>query len=160
MYIFTTVLWQEIRCTIRVFVSLLHLASADNASKVEWNDLQISSIGYSRAFAFIRDVSPLTLNLYSCRVGCSLQMINFGSLHKWRLDQPCFFIVCLITTKFYRLLYYFLNVHRSLTLSSCLLLQALLHSVPVGKMVVLDLFADVKPIWSRSDHFYGIPYIW
>jgi hypothetical protein len=58
------------------------------------------------------------------------------------------------------LLYYFLNVRRSLTLSSCLLLQALLHSVPVGKMVVLDLFADVKPIWSRSDHFYGIPYIW
>lgn len=39
-------------------------------------------------------------------------------------------------------------------------MKALLHSVPVGKMVVLDLFADVKPIWSRSDHFYGIPYIW
>ncbi|KAG6551071.1 hypothetical protein Mapa_007306 [Marchantia paleacea] len=38
--------------------------------------------------------------------------------------------------------------------------QALLHSVPVGQMVVLDLFADVEPVWQRSDHFYGIPYIW
>jgi len=39
-------------------------------------------------------------------------------------------------------------------------MKALLHSVPIGKMVVLDLFADVKPIWLQSDHFYGIPYIW
>uniref|UniRef100_A0A7I4B8L3 Alpha-N-acetylglucosaminidase n=1 Tax=Physcomitrium patens TaxID=3218 RepID=A0A7I4B8L3_PHYPA len=39
-------------------------------------------------------------------------------------------------------------------------MKALLHSVPVGRMVVLDLFADVKPMWSRSDHFYGVPYIW
>ncbi|CAK9870707.1 unnamed protein product [Sphagnum jensenii] len=39
-------------------------------------------------------------------------------------------------------------------------MQALLHSVPVGKMIVLDLFADVKPVWQRSNHFYGIPYIW
>ncbi|KAL3681211.1 hypothetical protein R1sor_024167 [Riccia sorocarpa] len=40
------------------------------------------------------------------------------------------------------------------------LMQALLHSVPVGKMLVLDLFADVKPVWKRSDQFYGVPYIW
>ncbi|OAE21643.1 hypothetical protein AXG93_2619s1110 [Marchantia polymorpha subsp. ruderalis] len=39
-------------------------------------------------------------------------------------------------------------------------MKALLHSVPVGQMIVLDLFADVKPVWQRSDHFYGIPYIW
>ncbi|CAM6109929.1 unnamed protein product [Calypogeia fissa] len=38
--------------------------------------------------------------------------------------------------------------------------QALLHSVPVGKMVVLDLFAEVKPVWQRTNHFYGVPYIW
>ncbi|VAI22264.1 unnamed protein product [Triticum turgidum subsp. durum] len=37
---------------------------------------------------------------------------------------------------------------------------ALLHSVPIGKMMVLDLFADVKPIWQTSSQFYGVPYIW
>ncbi|KAH9720041.1 alpha-N-acetylglucosaminidase [Citrus sinensis] len=40
------------------------------------------------------------------------------------------------------------------------LMQALLHSVPLGKLVVLDLFAEVKPIWSTSKQFYGVPYIW
>ncbi|XP_031504015.1 alpha-N-acetylglucosaminidase isoform X2 [Nymphaea colorata] len=39
-------------------------------------------------------------------------------------------------------------------------MKALLHSVPFGKMVVLDLFADVKPIWLRASQFYGTPYIW
>ncbi|KAI4303870.1 hypothetical protein MLD38_039456 [Melastoma candidum] len=39
-------------------------------------------------------------------------------------------------------------------------MKALLHSVPLGRMVVLDLFAEVKPIWSTSEQFYGVPYIW
>ncbi|KAK4285477.1 hypothetical protein QN277_002171 [Acacia crassicarpa] len=39
-------------------------------------------------------------------------------------------------------------------------MEALLHSVPFGKMIVLDLFADVKPIWKSSFQFYGTPYIW
>ncbi|KAL3815103.1 hypothetical protein ACJIZ3_016371 [Penstemon smallii] len=39
-------------------------------------------------------------------------------------------------------------------------MKALLHSVPVGKMIVLDLFADIKPIWKSSSQFYGTPYIW
>ncbi|CAJ1958891.1 unnamed protein product [Sphenostylis stenocarpa] len=39
-------------------------------------------------------------------------------------------------------------------------IKALLHSVPFGKMIVLDLFADVKPIWKSSFQFYGTPYIW
>eukprot|EP00249_Psilotum_nudum_P007291 c20452_g1_i1 orf=225-2597(-) len=39
-------------------------------------------------------------------------------------------------------------------------MKALLKSVPLGKLVVLDLFADVKPIWQTSDNFYGTPYIW
>ncbi|OIT40585.1 PREDICTED: alpha-N-acetylglucosaminidase [Nicotiana attenuata] len=39
-------------------------------------------------------------------------------------------------------------------------MEALLHSVPRGKMIVLDLFADVKPIWKSSSEFYGTPYIW
>ncbi|KAG8488200.1 hypothetical protein CXB51_018538 [Gossypium anomalum] len=40
------------------------------------------------------------------------------------------------------------------------LMQALLHSVPLGKLVVLDLYAEVKPIWISSEQFYGVPYIW
>ncbi|WOL12149.1 hypothetical protein Cni_G20914 [Canna indica] len=39
-------------------------------------------------------------------------------------------------------------------------MKALLHSVPIGRMVVLDLFAEVKPIWTTSEQFYGVPYIW
>ncbi|RDY04290.1 Alpha-N-acetylglucosaminidase, partial [Mucuna pruriens] len=39
-------------------------------------------------------------------------------------------------------------------------MKALLHSVPLGKMIVLDLFADAKPIWKTSFQFYGTPYIW
>ncbi|KAJ6418316.1 hypothetical protein OIU84_001654 [Salix udensis] len=38
--------------------------------------------------------------------------------------------------------------------------KALLHSVPIGRLVVLDLFAEVKPIWITSEQFYGVPYIW
>ncbi|XWS48114.1 hypothetical protein CRYUN_Cryun13aG0045200 [Craigia yunnanensis] len=34
-------------------------------------------------------------------------------------------------------------------------MKALLHSVPLGKLVVLDLFAEVKPIWITSEQFYG-----
>ncbi|KAF9623317.1 hypothetical protein IFM89_000806 [Coptis chinensis] len=39
-------------------------------------------------------------------------------------------------------------------------MKALLHSVPIGKLVVLDLFAEVKPLWITSEQFYGVPYIW
>ncbi|CAK7328991.1 unnamed protein product [Dovyalis caffra] len=39
-------------------------------------------------------------------------------------------------------------------------MKALLHSVPMGKLVVLDLFAEVNPIWISSEQFYGVPYIW
>ncbi|KAL1188934.1 Alpha-N-acetylglucosaminidase [Cardamine amara subsp. amara] len=39
-------------------------------------------------------------------------------------------------------------------------MKALLHSVPSGKMIVLDLYAEVKPIWNTSTQFYGTPYIW
>ncbi|OAY30937.1 alpha-N-acetylglucosaminidase [Manihot esculenta] len=39
-------------------------------------------------------------------------------------------------------------------------MKALLHSVPLGRLVVLDLFAEVKPIWITSEQFYGVPYIW
>ncbi|XP_072090950.1 alpha-N-acetylglucosaminidase [Arachis hypogaea] len=39
-------------------------------------------------------------------------------------------------------------------------MKALLHSVPIGKLVILDLYAEVKPIWITSGQFYGVPYIW
>ncbi|KAL5722320.1 alpha-N-acetylglucosaminidase [Ranunculus cassubicifolius] len=39
-------------------------------------------------------------------------------------------------------------------------IKALLHSVPIGKLVVLDLFAEVIPLWTTSEQFYGVPYIW
>ncbi|KAG0483644.1 hypothetical protein HPP92_011728 [Vanilla planifolia] len=39
-------------------------------------------------------------------------------------------------------------------------MKALLHSVPIGKMIVLDLFADVIPIWKTSSQFHGVPYVW
>ncbi|CAN0917314.1 NAGLU [Linum grandiflorum] len=38
--------------------------------------------------------------------------------------------------------------------------KALLHSVPFGKMIVLDLFAESKPIWESSSQFYDTPYVW
>ncbi|KAM3318990.1 alpha-N-acetylglucosaminidase isoform X1 [Capsicum chacoense] len=39
-------------------------------------------------------------------------------------------------------------------------MKALLHSVPLGKLIVLDLYAEVKQIWATSKQFYGTPYIW
>ncbi|XP_074380396.1 alpha-N-acetylglucosaminidase-like isoform X2 [Apium graveolens] len=54
---------------------------------------------------------------------------------------------------------FFFNRAYSLGLYSTFL-EALLHYVPVGKMVVLDLFAEVLSIWTISEQFYGVPYIW
>ncbi|XP_020641296.3 alpha-N-acetylglucosaminidase [Pogona vitticeps] len=38
--------------------------------------------------------------------------------------------------------------------------QALLHGVPLGRMIVLDLFAESKPVFSWTESFYGQPFIW
>ena len=27
-------------------------------------------------------------------------------------------------------------------------------------MIVLDLYAEIRPIWKKSDSFYGQPFIW
>ena len=27
-------------------------------------------------------------------------------------------------------------------------------------MIVLDLYAEVEPVWSRTESFYGQPFIW
>eukprot|EP00164_Ancoracysta_twista_P012210 GFYU01019105.1.p1 GENE.GFYU01019105.1~~GFYU01019105.1.p1 ORF type:complete len:777 (+),score=252.94 GFYU01019105.1:67-2397(+) len=39
-------------------------------------------------------------------------------------------------------------------------IQGLLSGVPDDKMMILDLFAEVNPIWSRTENFYGKSYIW
>ncbi|XP_052776369.1 alpha-N-acetylglucosaminidase-like isoform X2 [Mya arenaria] len=39
-------------------------------------------------------------------------------------------------------------------------IQAYLTAVPQGKMIVLDLFAETSPIYSRTKSFYGQPFIW
>jgi alpha-N-acetylglucosaminidase len=38
--------------------------------------------------------------------------------------------------------------------------KALLSSVPDDKMIILDLAAEVEPIWKRTEAFYGKPWIW
>lgn len=39
-------------------------------------------------------------------------------------------------------------------------IQALLHGVPQGRMIVLDLFADSIPAFNFTKSFYGQPFIW
>ncbi|XP_061562460.1 alpha-N-acetylglucosaminidase isoform X1 [Phycodurus eques] len=39
-------------------------------------------------------------------------------------------------------------------------IQALLHGVPLGRMIVLDLFAETEAIFSYTESFYGQPFIW
>lgn len=38
--------------------------------------------------------------------------------------------------------------------------KALLTSVPQGRMIVLDLFSEVKPAYNFTESFYGQPFIW
>ncbi len=38
--------------------------------------------------------------------------------------------------------------------------KALLKAVPDDHMIVLDLAAEIEPIWKRTDSFYGKPWIW
>uniref|UniRef100_A0A8C3SJC3 Alpha-N-acetylglucosaminidase n=1 Tax=Chelydra serpentina TaxID=8475 RepID=A0A8C3SJC3_CHESE len=38
--------------------------------------------------------------------------------------------------------------------------RALLGGVPSGRMIVLDLFAESKPVYQRTESFYGQPFIW
>ena len=32
--------------------------------------------------------------------------------------------------------------------------------VPLGRMIVLDMMADIEPFWSRTESFFGQPFIW
>jgi len=39
-------------------------------------------------------------------------------------------------------------------------IEALLKAVPDDKMILLDLAAEIEPIWKRTNAFYGKPWIW
>ena len=39
-------------------------------------------------------------------------------------------------------------------------IKAFLSGVPDKSMLILDLFAEEVPIWTRTDSFYGKPFIW
>ena len=39
-------------------------------------------------------------------------------------------------------------------------IKALLDAVPNEHMILLDLAAEIEPIWKRTDAFYGKPWIW
>ncbi|KPM02285.1 alpha-N-acetylglucosaminidase-like protein 1 [Sarcoptes scabiei] len=38
--------------------------------------------------------------------------------------------------------------------------QALVTSIPLGKMLILDLFSETNPIYSLYNGYYGQPFIW
>ncbi|HWK06215.1 MAG TPA: alpha-N-acetylglucosaminidase [Puia sp.] len=39
-------------------------------------------------------------------------------------------------------------------------IKALLDAVPDDHMILLDLAAEIEPVWKRTDAFYGKPWIW
>ena len=39
-------------------------------------------------------------------------------------------------------------------------MQAVLHAVPLGGLIVLDLWSETVPVWSQTDAYYGTPFIW
>ncbi|XP_067677371.1 alpha-N-acetylglucosaminidase-like isoform X2 [Haliotis asinina] len=39
-------------------------------------------------------------------------------------------------------------------------IKALLTGVPQGKMIILDLISELYPIYSRTESYYGQPFIW
>ncbi len=39
-------------------------------------------------------------------------------------------------------------------------IKALLKAVPDNHMILLDLAAEIEPVWKRTNAFYGKPWIW
>lgn len=39
-------------------------------------------------------------------------------------------------------------------------MKALLNAVPTDKLLILDLFSDERPVWSRTEAYYGKNWIW
>ncbi|XP_068923752.1 alpha-N-acetylglucosaminidase-like [Petaurus breviceps papuanus] len=38
--------------------------------------------------------------------------------------------------------------------------KAVLKAVPLGRLLILDLYAESQPVYSHTDSFYGQPFIW
>jgi len=39
-------------------------------------------------------------------------------------------------------------------------IKALLNAVPNDKMIILDLYSESKPMWNKTEGYYGKPWIW
>ncbi|MBS1563385.1 MAG: alpha-N-acetylglucosaminidase, partial [Bacteroidetes bacterium] len=39
-------------------------------------------------------------------------------------------------------------------------IKALLNAVPEDKMIILDLYSENKPMWEKTEAYYGKPWIW
>jgi len=39
-------------------------------------------------------------------------------------------------------------------------IKALLNAVPQDKMIILDLYSENKPMWNKTEAYYGKPWIW
>jgi alpha-N-acetylglucosaminidase len=39
-------------------------------------------------------------------------------------------------------------------------IKGLLNAVPDDRMIILDLAAEIEPVWKRTEAFYGKPWIW
>lgn len=39
-------------------------------------------------------------------------------------------------------------------------IKALLNAVPDDKMIILDLWSEKNPVWTRTEAYYGKPWIW
>ncbi|XP_061565286.1 alpha-N-acetylglucosaminidase-like [Cololabis saira] len=39
-------------------------------------------------------------------------------------------------------------------------IRSLLRGVPIGRLIVLDLFAETEPLYSSTQSFYGQPFVW
>ena len=38
--------------------------------------------------------------------------------------------------------------------------KAFLNGVPKGKMLILDLYSEVNPVFNQTESFYGQPFVW
>lgn len=39
-------------------------------------------------------------------------------------------------------------------------IKALLNGIPNDRMIILDLYSESKPVWNRTEAYYGKPWIW
>ena len=39
-------------------------------------------------------------------------------------------------------------------------IQAFLSGIPNDKMIILDLNSEVSPIWSKTNSYFGKPFLW